>query len=178
MSEYRVASRYAKSLITLGQEQGVLEEVHRDILLFIDVCRKNRDFVLMLKNPVISNDKKFNIVQALFEGKIHAFTIAFFRIIIQKHREMLLPAIAEEFRRQYNELRGISIAKVYTVFPLDEYLRKEFKSLVRVYTGKQQVQLLEEVDEDLIGGYLLKVEGKQVDESLKGKLKELSLKFS
>jgi len=178
MSEYQVASRYSKSLITLAQEQGVLEEIRQDILLFLDICRKNRDFVLMLKNPVISNDKKFGIIQALLKDKVHPITISFFEIIIQKNREMLLPAIAEELRRQYNVLRGISMAKVYTVFPLDESLRKAFKSMVQAYTGKKEVQLQEEVDEDLIGGYLLKVEGKQVDESLKGKLKELSLKFS
>ena len=178
MSEYRVSSRYAKSLITLAQEQGILEEVRQDILLFIDVCRKNRDFVMMLKNPVISNDKKNGIIQALFEGRINPITLSFFRIIIQKNREMLLPSIAEELRHQYNDLRGISMAKVSTVFPLDESLREEFKSVVRAYTGKKEVQLQEEVDEDLIGGYLLKVEGKQVDETLRGKLKELSLKFS
>jgi len=178
MSEYRVASRYAKSLVTLAQDQGVLEEVRENILLFRDVCRENRDFVLMLKNPVISNDKKFGVIQALFEGKIHPFTLAFFKIVIQKNREMLLPAIAEELRQQYNALHGISIAEVFTVFPLDESFREKFKNLVRYYTGTKEVLLEEEVDGDLIGGYLLKVAGKQVDESLKGKLKELSLKFS
>ena len=58
MSELRVASRYSKSLITLAQDQGILEEVHSDMLMFLNVCRENRDFVLMLKNPIISNDKK------------------------------------------------------------------------------------------------------------------------
>jgi F-type H+-transporting ATPase subunit delta len=91
---------------------------------------------------------------------------------------MFLPAIADEFHRQYNVLRGISMAKVTTVFPLDETLRNEFKNLIGTYTGATEVELEEVVDDDLIGGYLLKLEGKQVDESLKGKLKELSLKFA
>ncbi len=178
MSEYRVASRYSKSLITLAQELDILEEVRQDILLFADLCRENRDFVLMLKNPVISNEKKFGVIETLLKDRIHPVTLSFFRIIIQKNREMFLPAIAEELRHQYNALKGISMAKVYTVFPLDETLRQKFKSMVLDYTGKKEVQLQEEVDKDLIGGYLLKVEGKQVDESLKGKLKELTLKFS
>jgi F-type H+-transporting ATPase subunit delta len=70
------------------------------------------------------------------------------------------------------------MAKVATVFPLDDALREEFKGLIAHFTGKDDVELEEEVDEDLIGGYVLKFEGKQVDESLEGKLKELSLKFS
>jgi len=178
MSEYRVASRYAKSLITLAQDNSILKELHADMQLFSSVCEQNRDFALMLKNPVISNEKKRTILRSLFTGKVHDSMIAFFDIITRKNREMLLPAIAEEFHRQYNAIFNISMAKVSTVFPLDEELRKEFKGLITHFTGKDAVELEEEVNEELIGGYLLKLEGKQVDESLKGKLKELSLKFS
>ena len=178
MSEYRVASRYAKSLTTLAQEKGILDEIHQDMLSFLNICKENREFVLMLKNPIISNDKKSGILKTLFEGKVHQMTMSFFGIITQKNREMLLPLIAEEFHQQYNAIRGIRMAEVTTVFPLDESLRNEFKNLIASYTGATKVELEEIVDEDLIGGYLLKLEGKQVDESLKGKLKELSLKFA
>lgn len=178
MSEFRVATRYAKSLITLAEEKSLLEPLHHDMQLFLSVCKENRDFVLMLKNPVISKDKKATILRRLFEGKVHATTILFFEIITRKKREMMLPAIAEEFHIQYNMLHNIGMARVATVFALDDALRQEFKGLVTHFIGKDEVELEEEVDEDLIGGYLLKLEGKQVDESLKGKLKELSLKFS
>ncbi|GJM27419.1 MAG: F0F1 ATP synthase subunit delta [Cyclobacteriaceae bacterium] len=178
MSEYRVASRYAKSLLTLAKETSLLDELHNDMQLFLSVCQENRDFVLMLKNPVINNHKKASILKKMFKGKVHAATITFFEIITRKHREMLLPAMAEEFHNQYNLLHDIGMAKVATVFELDEPLRQEFKSLVAHYSGNSKVELEEEVDPDLIGGYLLKLEGKQVDQSLNGMLKELSLKFS
>ena len=178
MSEYRVASRYAKSLLTLAHEDGVLEEVHRDLQLFLEVCKENRDFVVMLNNPIISHDKKSSILNRIFEGRVQKETMSFLAIISRKHREMLLPAIAEEFHKQYNEFHGIGMAKVTTVFPLDDSLREEFKNLTSNLIGKQQIELEETVDEDIIGGYLLKIEGQQVDESLRGKLKELALKFS
>jgi F-type H+-transporting ATPase subunit delta len=178
MSEYRVASRYAKSLLSLALERGVLEEVHDDLQLFRKVCDENRDFVVMLKNPIISHDRKTVILNKLFESKFQHETMAFLGIIAQKHREMLLPAIADEFHKQYNDHHGIGMANVTTVFQLDDRLRQEFKTLTGGLIGKRKIELSESIDKDLIGGYVLKVEGKQVDESLRGKLKELSLKFS
>lgn len=178
MSEYRVASRYAKSLITLAQEQGLLEEVHNDIQLFSKICHENRDFTMMLKNPIINNYMKSQILREIFEGKVHEITTAFFDIVTKKNREMLLPEISSEFHLQYNIINEISLANVATVFQLDDSLRDEFKHLVAHFTGSKTVELKEEINEELIGGYVLKLGGKQIDESLKGKLKELKLKFS
>jgi F-type H+-transporting ATPase subunit delta len=70
------------------------------------------------------------------------------------------------------------MAKVATVFPLDDSLRDEFKHLIGQFTGQRAVELEEEINEELIGGYVLKLDGKQLDESLRGKLNELKLKFS
>ena len=64
---YRVASRYAKSLTELAQEQKSLDNVHADMKLFIDVYEANRDFQLMLESPIINHDKKLNILETLFK---------------------------------------------------------------------------------------------------------------
>ena len=178
MSEYRVTSRYAKSLITLAQEQGVLEEVYADIRSFYTICQANRDFVLMLKNPVIRKEKKSQIIQKLFSGRVNKVTYSFFEIMLRKHREKYLPETAVEFKNQYNVLNKIGMAKVTTVLPLDQTLRDEFKRLVKEFTASKEVELEEITDEELVGGFVLTLGDRQMDESLKGKLKELALKFS
>ena len=178
MSEHRVANRYAKDLITLAQEQGLLDEVHEDMQMFSRICIENRDFTLMLKNPIIRNYMKLHILKEIFEGKVHAITTSFLNIITRKNREMLLPEITKKFHLQYNVINEISMANVATVFALDDTLRDEFKHLIGKFTGQGAVELEEEINEELIGGYVLKLDGKQIDESLKGKLNELKLKFS
>ena len=178
MSEYRVATRYAKSLITLAHQKGVLEEIHDDMQLFSKICSENRDFTLMLKNPIINNYIKSKILKTLFQERVHEITLLFFDIVTRKNREKFLPRITEEFHLQYNALHEIGMAKVTTVFSLDDDLRHDFKQLIGQFIGKDRVELEEETDQDLIGGYILRVEGKQIDESLRGKLKELTLKFS
>lgn len=178
MSEFRVATRYAKSLITLAQEQGVLEAVHEDMQLFFNICKDNRGFRLMLKNPIINHDKKLGVLKELFSGKVHEITMSFFEIITRKHREAVLYAISKVFHQQYNVLLEVQMATVSTTFPLDEILREKFISVITEATGMKGVELKEQTDPELIGGFVLRVGGSQIDDSLKGKLKELKLMFS
>ncbi|MDN5204052.1 ATP synthase F1 subunit delta [Fulvivirgaceae bacterium BMA10] len=177
MSEIRIATRYAKSLLELAEEKGVLEEVHDDMVLFGEVCEDNRNFLLMLQNPIINHDKKLSILQSLFSKRFHELTLAIFELITNKNREAVLPAIARQFHVQYNIHKGIESAKVITTFPLTKELRKSFEDVVASMTGKK-VELIEEVSNDIVGGFILKIGDRQIDESISGKLKELKLKFS
>ncbi|GAA0892284.1 ATP synthase F1 subunit delta [Fulvivirga kasyanovii] len=178
MSEFRAASRYAKSLLELAEEKGVLEEVHKDMLSFHELCNENREFTLMLKNPIIKHDKKRAILEKVFKGKVNDLTMAIFDIITRKNREGILPAIAKEFHNQYNLLKKIEVAKVTTAVPLSPELRTQFEDLVKKISAKDSVELSEVVDKDIIGGYVLKISDRQIDDSLKSKLKALELKFS
>jgi F-type H+-transporting ATPase subunit delta len=177
MSEFRVASRYAKSLLDLAQEQGKLEEVNNDMQLFEKVGKENREFLLLLKNPIITHDKKLSILKAIFKGKVNDLTLAIFEIIVKKQREAILFSVSKEFHNLYNKVKGIDNAEVISATPLTEQLRSKFKEIIKREFGKE-VELHEKVDKDLIGGYILKVGDRQIDESIKGKLQMLKREFS
>jgi F-type H+-transporting ATPase subunit delta len=177
MAESRVASRYVKSLLTLAVEQKALEQVHADMQAFAKVCKENRAFTLMLRNPIIKHDKKREILEKIFSGKAHALTLAIFDIITRKNREPLLPAIAEEFHGAYNEFKGIGKATITTATPLDAELRSQFEKIVKGLSDKKEVEIEEKVDADMIGGFILNVKDKQIDASIKNKLNALRVKF-
>src|SRR5215204_2067632 len=105
MADSRAASRYVKSLLGLAVEKNVLDQVHQDMLLFSKVVDENKNFGLMLNNPIIKHDKKRDILEALFKGKVNPITMAILDIITKKNREPLLPAIAREFHNAYNEYK-------------------------------------------------------------------------
>lgn len=178
MYDSKIAARYAKSLLDLASEKGVLEEVHTDMQLFNHISETNRDFVVMLGNPIINHEKKLTILHKLFDGKIHSVTTAIFDIITRKNREILLPGIAKEFHRQFNALKGIESAEIVTSFKLSEELRERFEQLVKETSKKDQVELKEKIDPELIGGYILRIQDKQIDESLNSKLNKLKVEFS
>lgn len=105
-------------------------------------------------------------------------TMAFFKIIAKKNREAILDAIAEQFIIQYNRQKGIERATVVTTVPLTDALRQKFKDVVMKTTGGKVIELREEIDDRLIGGYVLRLGGdRQVDESLRSQLNDLRLQF-
>lgn len=178
MRHLRVVSRYIKSLLDLAVEQGALEQVHMDMQLFSRVCDENRAFRLMLHNPIIKHDKKRDILEKLFKGKVHALTMAILDIITRKNREPLLPEIAREFHNAYNVYKGIGKASVTTAISLDAATRKQFEQIVRGILDKKEVELEERVDADMIGGFILNAGDKQIDASVKNKLKALKMELS
>lgn len=178
MADSRAASRYVKSLLDLAVERKALDEVHRDMLFFSDVVSKSRQLELLLQNPVIKHDQKLEVLKRIFAGKVHSLTMAFFEIIARKNREPILASIAREFHNAYNEHKGIGKATVVTATPLDAKARADFEKLVRSYSDKKEIELIERVDPELIGGFVLNVGDRQVDASIKSKIKTLKVKFS
>jgi len=179
MSNQRVAYAYAKSLMDLAVERGELEAVYQDFLHLATLSKSNRDLELTMRSPVISSEKKLGILKALFEksGATEA-TLSFFEIISRKGREQVLPDIAREFQALYQLHHSIQVAEVTTTFPLDETLRAEFIKIVLEISGKKEVELTEKINPELIGGFVLKVNDRQLDESLSSKLRELRNEFS
>ena len=178
MADLRVASRYVKSLLGLAVEQNAVDAVHADMLVFSKVCKENRSFTVMLHSPVIRHEQKKAILAKIFTGRVHPITLAIFDILTRKNRESLLPTIAAEFHNAYNEYKSIGKAYITTTVAMDNEFRKAVEVLVKKLNDKKQVELIEKVDPDLIGGFVLNVEDRHIDASIKSKLKALSLKFN
>ncbi len=178
MADLRVASRYVKSLLGLAVEQGVLEAVHKDMLLFSKVCRESSAFRIMLKSPVIRHEKKRDILEEIFTGKVNELTMAIIDILTRKNREPLLPSIANGFHNAYNEYNGIGKASITTAIPMDKQLKAEIEAIVKQLSDRKLVEIDEIVDKELIGGFILNMGDRQIDASIRSKLKSLQLKFS
>jgi F-type H+-transporting ATPase subunit delta len=178
MADSRVASRYVKSLLGLAVEQGAVDAVHADMQMISKAGQTNRDFLLMLKSPIVRHEKKKEVLNKLFAGRVHPLTMAIIEILTKKNREPLLPAIAAEFHNAYNDYKGIGKASIVSAFELDASLKSQLETMVKKLSNKTQVELDQKVDKELIGGFILNVGDRQIDASIKSKLKSLKNKFS
>jgi len=177
MSEIQVASRYAKSLIDLAREQKVLDKVKSEMDLFIEVGKVNPQLLAVLKNPIISLDKKAAILKDLFADKVQPMVISFFNIMVNKGRAGVLYGTAKEFVNLYNQDKGIVKAKVTSAVALTEENKKQLVDVVKA-TTKGEVILEAKVDPKLIGGFVLQVGDRQFDASLNSKLNKLKKEFA
>ncbi len=175
--ETKVAKRYAKSLISLSNEKGIIDSVNNDMQLFAAVCIENNDLALLLSTPIIHSDKKLSILKQIFAHRVNIMTMTFFEIVIRKGREKYLIQIAKNFITQYKILKKILTAEIVSAVGLDDKLRKQVYELLR-NNENSEVELMEKVDKKLIGGFVLRIGDKQYDASVVASIRKLKQAFA
>jgi F-type H+-transporting ATPase subunit delta len=177
MPNPRLASRYAKSLLDLAVEKNELEQVYQDMLYLQQLVKVSREFLGLLRSPVVPAERKQHIINAVTAGKISELTAAFTRLLVLKTREENLPEIIDSFVQQYKQKKNIHTVKLTTAVPVSEEVKQSIVSRVRETTNMQLIELETTVDPDLIGGFVLQAGDKLVDASIAHSLKEVSRQF-
>lgn len=178
MQNPRLANRYAKSLIDLATEKNQLEAVYADMKYMQAVCAGNRDFVNLLKSPIIKADKKANIINAVTEGKVSEITKLFNQLLVTKGRESELPEIVEAFIEQYNAIKGIHSVTLTTAVEVSDAVKTSIQNKVKADQGIANIELLTKVDESLIGGFVLEFNNNLVDASIARDLRDVKKQFA
>ena len=151
MATPRAAIRYAKSLFSLANEKGAIDNMEKDIRLLNDAVQGSDDLELLLKSPVIKADAKESILVKIFEGKIESLTLEFIKILVRKGRESILPAIVDEALNLVRQQRNVRVAEVKTAVPMDDELRSRVSAALKnLHDG--EVELKETVAPELLGG--------------------------
>ena len=177
MTNPRLAERYAKSLLDLAKEQGKVNDVYADMKFLDKITKSNRDFVAVLKSPIITEDKKNNIIDAVTKDRISFLTASFIKLLANKGRESNLPEIIYSFIEQYNILKGIHKVKIITATELGDSLKNEFINLIKSSEHIEHVELHTVVDEKLIGGFVMEMDGKLIDSSILRDLRDVKKQF-
>lgn len=173
----RLAGRYAKSLIDISKEQNQLEQVYEDMLTLQSINKGSRDFVTLLRSPVVPADKKNKVITAVTEGKISVLTATFIRLLVSKGREAVLPEIIGAFIDQYKKLKNIYPVKLTTATPVSDALKTQIINKIRETSDMQNIELQTIVDQNLIGGFTLQAGDKLVDASISYDLHQISKQF-
>lgn len=173
----RVASRYAKSLLDLSIEKGLLEETYKDMLYLQDLSRQSRDFANLLKSPVVKADTKEKAIAAVTEGQLKPLTTSFIHLVISKAREGVMPEVISSFVSQYKEYKQIHIIKLTTATPVSDSLKDQIVSKVKAESGYEQIELESKVDPSIIGGFVLQSGDKLVNASISYDLRNILRQF-
>lgn len=170
----KVVERYAKSLLSLALEQGQLDGTYNDVERINSTLHGSKELSAMLRSPVVPSEKKLSIIKAVFDGVASPMILNFFELMSRRGREQDLPAVMAEFKRQYLERQGIVQGTAVSPVELSDRERQAMQDQAEALSGKR-VQLSYTVDPDLIGGYLLRVGDRQIDQSVRSQLERMRL---
>jgi F-type H+-transporting ATPase subunit delta len=172
-----LAGRYAKSLLDLSVERNELERVYQDMLYIHRVFEQNDELVIAIKSPVVKSDKKVAVLKAIFQSNVSNIILQYIDLIAQRKRESNLQEISEAFVKLYKKEKNILSAKVTSPTSLSGDARAKILAIIAP-KSKGTVELIEEINTDLIGGFVLRIEDEQLDTSVKNKLSSLKKSFN
>ena len=172
MSEIRISSRYAKSLLVLSQEKHLLEEVNKDMKLIMKTFADSKEFQRLIDSPIVKSSQKIKVILSIFTDKVSKLTAMFLETISKKGREKLIPSISEQFINQYNIIHSICDVKVTSAIELDEKTKTEIKEFVE-NESKCKAEIAYKIDQNIIGGIIIRMEDQLYDFSISKKIKRL-----
>lgn len=171
MQGNRAAARYANALISLAKDKNVTREVNEDMTLIIETIKNSGDLQAFLKSPVIKNTMKKNALLEIFKS-VNGITSGLFQLLIENNRLDILPLVAKNYNRLFNEMNGVQVAKVTTALPLTPSLEAKIQQKVKELTGNE-AKIENIIDESIIGGFILRVGDIQYNGSISAQLTNL-----
>ncbi len=176
MSESRVAVRYAKAAINLAQENRALDTLEKDMRSIIQSINDRKDLSNLLSSPVVKNADKRKLLSEIFEGS-DQITEGLINTLIDNKRIGLLYEVAQKYIFLNEDLKGKGVAFVTTAVALTADLEQKILEKVGELTGKKVV-IKSKIDENILGGFILRVGDLQYDASIASKLGNLKREFT
>ncbi len=169
MKNIRIASRYAKALLSLAEENQVMDEAYKSMNVIEDVFGKYREIKIVLKSPVIRESKKINIIKNVFSGRVNDFILKYLLIITRKKRSFLIEPIVFEYKRLHKLKHNIESVIVITAHEIDDDIREKVLKVAKRITDKE-IEFHNKIDPSIIGGFILKIGDYYYDSSMRRSL--------
>ena len=162
---------YGDALFGVAKEAGNLDEVHEQLGQFADALDENRELQIYFFSPYFSSEEKREGIAKVVSGG-DAELVNFLELLAEKHR---MPAIFR-IRNHLDELwaeenRRLEV-RLTSAVPLDDNVVERVGKEIERKTNKQ-IDLASDVDEDILGGLVLRVGNMVLDASLRAKLERL-----
>ncbi len=176
MAQTRAAIRYAKAVLDLAKDQKSDAAVNDDMKSIANAVEASKELRDMLHSPVIPTATKKSALLAVFKN-LNKLTINLIDTLIENRRIDIFGSVAETYNQLYDKEQGTQVAKVTTAVPLTDELKKMVLVKVKELTGKD-AEITNVVDENILGGFILRVGDLQYDASIANKLNKLKREFT
>ncbi len=162
---------YAKALLEISKENNVdINQVISELQL-VNNCF-DEEFIKFLNNPKISKDNKKEIFIKYFQNELDKNVFAALMVLIDNKKIVYLNEVINELEQLIFEEKGIITIEVLTVNELSSI---ELENIRQFFSNKLNkiINLKQIIDKNLVGGLIIKYQGKIIDGSLLNKQESL-----
>lgn len=172
MNQSLVAVRYAKALFKLVKEKELMEKVNSDLVLVKELFKSSAELKDFINSPLYNTSAKKKAINKIIGLRIEPVTLLFLNMVIEKKREVLLPAIIYNYQDFYRKERNIKQVIFLSASKLEPKFYIALKHQLQT-TFNATIDLTIEEKKELLGGFVLMVDGKLMDASISNQLKQI-----
>lgn len=171
MKESRAAIRYAKAIFSLANESDMSLRVYEDMLFYIDLSSNEKSFSEMLANSVINTKSKHDIILSL-NNNISALSKNLIGLLISNKRLSILVDVCNAYKSFYEKANNMTKAVVVTALPITDSIKEAALLKINSISSKK-VEINNIIDKNILGGFILRYDGKEYNASLSNKLQKI-----
>ena len=172
MNNGKISIRYAKALLYSAKEAKVEEKVYSEMTTLESAFAQIQLLKQAMTNPTLTKEEKIKLLNSVFNNKASKLTQGFITLVVENGREDYFHRIALSFQELYRKDKNIVVTHLTTAIELDEPLKKKIIQSVEEQENSK-VELRTDVNPDIIGGYILDIDGKRLDASIIRQLSKL-----
>ena len=170
-----ISDRYASALYDLASEKKLVDVVLDDLLFIKSMIKNNKDLKLVIKSPLIKSNDKLVILQNILNSKKpNELSSTFLKVLSKNKRFQKTLDIISQFKNINAQKRGDVLADITSAEKLSNEQQDNIKEQLRTILG-DKLSLNYKVDEQIIGGLIIKVGSKMIDTSLSNKINKLKI---
>ena len=176
MNQSKISVRYSRALFESALEQKLIEKVYQDMIYISEVCRLP-EVKEVLTSPIIVPSRKGKILHKIFGSDLQKLTLSLIDLTVKNGRESSIPAIARVFIYETMKYNGIRETVLTTAVEAGPAVKKQVTDIV-TDLFKTKIDLKENIDPDIIGGFILKIGDNYFDASIRNKLRKIKKEFT
>jgi ATP synthase F1 delta subunit len=172
--ELKIAYPYARALLLFVYSLNNFKRITQDFLALKELSIAKPDFMQYLKNPIVSKSQKLDTVSKMFKRKAQSQTFEYLTFLINRDRIGLLPTIIDIYiNEMYREAKVIQI-EVISASKFAPWQIRQLGSKLKQITAGHKINITGSRDKSLIGGFLIRTKSKQLDFTIRTRLKNLA----
>jgi len=172
----RAAIRYAKAMYDIANEENSVNEVYKDMNFINELNSGSLDFKNLLSNSQINFQDKKKLILSLIKQS-NSLTEKLIDLLIHNKRVKIIGDIASSFIQLYNKYNNIKEATIITASPINNELESKILSMINIKDAKS-VNLTNVVNPNIIGGFIIRFDGKEYNASVKQNLNNLKTELT
>jgi ATP synthase F1 delta subunit len=170
------AGRYTRALFGLAEKEGHLAGIDAELHALAKILAAQPKVLLLMANPTLTNLEKYDLMLRTLAGEKTGLLERFLHVLIDKKRFALLPEIQKVFHDRFEKKQGIQEVEMFSAVPFSAKILEKFKTTL-TQKLRSQVRLIPKTDRDILGGFILRFAGKEIDCSFKNRLHEIRQKL-